>query len=141
MAFSSSAPIASSRLPPSPTGAHHFGTRLGHGSKEGARSCSARAVWGFIGLEIYCRKFVKEFGAMAAPLTSLLKRQLLLVRCGQHRLCCPQDSHHDGFGPGAFQLPPTLCLGMRCLNIWLRCCLALGPVPMAFSRWPAVPRN
>jgi hypothetical protein len=39
---------------------------------------SARALRGFLGLAGYYRRFIKDFGAIAAPLTQLLKRNAFL---------------------------------------------------------------
>jgi hypothetical protein len=39
------------------------------------RPTSARALRGFLGLASYYRRFIKDFGAMAAPLTRLLRKE------------------------------------------------------------------
>jgi hypothetical protein len=55
---------------------------------------SARAVRGFLGLAGYYRKFIQNFGTIAAPHTSVKKGRVLLVRGGQLSLPCTQEGAH-----------------------------------------------
>ena len=94
---------------------------------------TARAVHRFLGLAGYYRKFVKEFGTIAAPLTALLKEGFAWTEAASVAFTTLKT---------AVTTAPILALldfeqpfivathrGVRCLHLWVWRCPPSGPAP------------
>jgi hypothetical protein len=102
---------------------------------------SARDLWGFLGLAGYYKKFIKDFGVIAVPLTRLLRRDAF-VWDDEETIAFQALKEALTMGP-VLQMPDFNKLFMvdcDASSIGFGAVLHQGVGPLAYFSWPFTAR-